>query len=183
MPDVKIKEMVSIRGLEQVNMKLQPCGQDSSSSNGNSFIDKRNWMQFSLDKMSIGLSMICTIHCITIPLMVIIFPSILVFVQLDHHSIHETLAWIAVPTSAVAAYLGYQNHKDQLVPFLTAIGAISLLATAFFGHDAFGEVGEKFATLFAGSILAYAHWRNYSASLDGSIPKHADAAIKVALKN
>lgn len=132
-------------------------------------MQRRNWEQFLLDKLSIGLSVACTVHCITMPLLVILLPSFWIFDQLNDHSVHKAIAWIAVPTSAVAAYLGYRYHKVHLVPMLTGIGAIALLGAAFFGHDALGGFGEKIATVFAGSILAFAHWRNFSATREISL--------------
>jgi len=124
--------------------------------------------QLFLDRFSIGLSVLCAVHCMALPVLLIMFPSLLATLHLDDHVFHELLVWLVIPTSAVAVFLGCKRHKDQLVLALAGIGMVSLIAIAFFGHDALGETGEKFATLFAISILAYAHWRNYSLCRKGS---------------
>lgn len=121
-----------------------------------------NSTQFFFDRFAIGLSLLCAIHCMAFPIMLIAAPSLIATFQLTDHIFHEALLWLAIPTSFIAIFLGCKRHKDQQVVILAGIGITTLVATAFFGHDILGETGEKFATLFAVSILAYAHWRNYS---------------------
>jgi len=121
-----------------------------------------NSTQLILDRFAIGLSALCAAHCMAVPVLLIVFPSLIATLQLDNHIFHELLVWLAIPTSSIAVFIGCKRHKDQLVFVLAGIGIVSLVATAFFAHAALGETGEKIATLVAVSILAYAHWRNYS---------------------
>lgn len=121
----------------------------------------KNTTQFILDRFAIGLSVLCAIHCLFVPVLLLLFPSVIATLQLDNHFFHELLVWLVIPTSIVAVFLGCKRHKNVAVLTLAGIGMLSLVATAMFGHAVLGEVGEKIATLFAASILAYAHWRNY----------------------
>ena len=131
-------------------------------SNGASFVDIKTLAQFALDRFAIGLSVLCAVHCLATPVLLLMFPSILATFHLDSHVFHELLIWVVIPTSFLAIFMGCKRHKDQLVFALAVVGITVLTTTALFGHDVLGHTGEKVATLFAVSILALAHWRNYS---------------------
>jgi hypothetical protein len=118
--------------------------------------------QLGLDRFAIGLSVLCAIHCLAVPVLLILFPSIMASFHLDDHIFHELLLWFAIPSSAIAVFLGCKRHKDRRVFILAGFGLGLLTAAALLGHDVLGEMGEKIATLFAVSILALAHIRNYS---------------------
>jgi len=124
--------------------------------------DMKTVTQLYLDRFAIGLSVICAVHCLAVPVLLILFPSIMASFHLDDHIFHELLLWLAIPSSAIAVFLGCKRHKDRRVFISAGVGLGLLTATALFGHDALDETGEKMATLLAGSILAYAHMRNYS---------------------
>ena len=130
--------------------------------NGNRVFDVKASAQLFLDRFAIGLSMLCAVHCLALPVLLIAFPSYLATFHLDDHVFHELMLWLVIPSSAIAIFLGCQRHKDKLVFGLAGIGIAAMIAITLFGHDVLGETGEKFATLIAGAILAYAHWRNYS---------------------
>jgi len=124
--------------------------------------------QFFFDKFAIGLSALCAIHCLALPVLVLAFPTLLAAFQVDDHFFHEVLVWLVIPSSSIAVFLGCKHHKNLVVLVLAIIGMTGLVATAVFGHDALGETGEKVATLFSVSLLAYAHWRNYSLCRKGT---------------
>lgn len=114
-----------------------------------------------LDRLSIGASAVCGIHCAVLPLFLALFPA-LSFLPNNDHAFHEALVWIIVPLSSLAAFLGCRKHKDKRVLMGIASGLVILVGTAFFAHDYVGEGGEKALTVLATVILALAHWRNYS---------------------
>jgi len=124
--------------------------------------DMKSVTQLYLDRFAIGLSALCAVHCLAVPVLLILFPSIMASFHLDDHGFHQLLIGLAIPTSAIAVFLGCKRHKDQSVFALAGIGIALLITAAIFGHDVLSETGEKVATLFAASILALAHWRNYS---------------------
>lgn len=163
MSAIKSKQPASFHALQTVHMVFQPNKSAVKSGDRNLISDKlKSATQIYLDRFAIGLSLLCTVHCLAIPVVLILFPSLMATLHIDDHVFHALLLWLAIPSSAVAIFLGCKRHKDHLVFILAGIGLVSLTATAFFGHDVLGETGEKIATLFAVSILAYAHWRNYS---------------------
>lgn len=117
--------------------------------------------QLLLDRVSIGVSAICAIHCIAMPVLLALFPTIPLFGG-DEHLFHSLLVLLVLPTSLFAGFLGCSKHKDSKVIWGIFTGLFLLVFAALFGHDFLGEIGEKVATLVAAFILASAHWRNYS---------------------
>lgn len=117
--------------------------------------------QIWLDKLSIGASTACAIHCAAMPAILALFPT-LSFLPSDDHAFHEALVWLIVPMSLLAAFLGCSKHKDKMVLFGIISGLALLVGTALFAHDLVGEIGEKVGTVAATVILAISHWRNYS---------------------
>ena len=115
----------------------------------------------SLDKLAVSASALCAIHCLSLPLLLTVFPAIgaTIFGQ---ESFHELLLWLVIPTSIVALTLGCQQHKDTLVLVLGLTGLAILIAAATLGHDVLGEGGERIATLVGASAIATGHFRNYT---------------------
>ncbi|QXD23434.1 MerC domain-containing protein [Opitutia bacterium ISCC 51] len=117
--------------------------------------------QSVLDRVSIGVSVLCALHCAVLPILLAIFPT-LVVLPFEDHVFHELMIWIVIPFSIVAVFLGCRRHKDRGVLFGAGLGLTTLVLNALFGHDLLGEAGEKLATLAAAVVFASAHWRNFS---------------------
>ncbi len=146
----------------------------------------RKATQFFLDRLSIGVSVICALHCASFPLILAVFPSIAVL-PVDDEVFHEMLVWLVLPSSVMAASIGCSRHKDLRVFLGIGLGLVIFVFTAFFGHDLLGETGEKGATFVAAIILAWSHWRNFSLcrkeSCNHSIAKNAFDAPELSVKN
>ncbi|MCL1045565.1 MerC domain-containing protein [Shewanella electrodiphila] len=118
-----------------------------------------NNMQSLLDKLAIGLSSLCALHCIATPILLALLPS-LSALPLNDHLYHEVMVWLVLPTSTIAVLMGCQRHRDAKVLMFAIVGLLTLVASSVYGHDIVGEVGEKLLTLAGAFIVAYAHWRN-----------------------
>lgn len=116
--------------------------------------------QLLLDKLAIGISGLCAIHCLLTPVLLTIAP-VTAIGEMDEHLFHMLLIWLILPSSLIAATLGCGKHKDTYVLLGVTIGLSTLIFAAFWGHDWLGELGEKFTTLLATTILALSHWRNF----------------------
>lgn len=112
------------------------------------------------DKFSISLSMICAIHCLTVPLLLVLLPS-LAAMQLDHESFHFWMVVAVIPTSLYALTLGCKQHQRKRVLALGGIGLILLLFAVALGADRIGETGEKLLTLLGALCVATGHLMNY----------------------
>ena len=121
----------------------------------------RSTAQLFLDRLAIGASIVCALHCAVLPILLAVFPA-LVALPIGDHEFHQMMIWVVIPSSMIAVSLGCWRHKDLLVLAGGATGLMVIVTTALFGHDILGETGEKVATLAGALILATAHWRNFS---------------------
>ena len=64
------------------------------------------------DKLSIGVSLLCVLHCLFFPSFLIIFSSFL-SLTLDSELIHYILLFIVVPISIFALTVGLKNHNNS----------------------------------------------------------------------
>src|SRR6056297_1072926 len=113
-----------------------------------------------LDRTAISTSVLCALHCLTLPLIIGVFPAIGVSL-IGQEAFHQTLVWFVIPMSIVALSLGCWRHKDTAVILYGLGGLAVLIVVALLGHDLLGEAGERILTVFGGVILSLAHWRNF----------------------
>jgi len=113
------------------------------------------------DKFSIGLSLLCAIHCLALPIILVLLPS-LGALQLQDDSFHIWMLIAVIPTSVYALIRGCNKHKNYRLLFLGILGLSSLTLAVFFGYAIAGESGEKALTVLGSMILVLVHWRNFS---------------------
>ena len=88
--------------------------------------------QFS-DKLSICLSLCCILHCIALPVIILMIPSI-ASLWINNEKIHVILVLFAVPISLFAMAKSLRIHHNYKCISLAVIG-LSLLVSAIFMHD------------------------------------------------
>jgi|TARA_B110000444_G_scaffold93565_1_gene88355 hypothetical protein len=121
------------------------------------YIDTFVSMQRILDNFGLTISAACAIHCILLPILLILSPYIeLTFIT--SHGFHESLMYFILPTSLIAFTLGCKRHNDDMVK-LGGICGIFVLLIAIALHD-FSEALSIILTLFASSLLIFTHLRN-----------------------
>jgi hypothetical protein len=121
------------------------------------YIDTFVSMQRILDNFGLTISAACAIHCILLPILLILSPYIeLTFIT--SHGFHESLMYFILPTSLIAFTLGCKRHNDDMVK-LGGICGIFVLLIAISLHD-FSEALSIILTLFASSLLIFTHLRN-----------------------
>ena len=136
--------------------------------------------QFS-DKLSICLSVCCILHCIALPFLILLIPS-LASLWINDESVHVVLVMLAVPISLFAMGISLRKHHNYKCIALAGIG-LALLVLAIFmhdisfggehtniehgndehGHEGHGGIGETLETVFTvlgGLILLSAHYFN-----------------------
>ena len=113
----------------------------------------------NLDKVAIGFSAICALHCILLPVALIFLPA-LSTTFLGSEDFHKALLYFVVPSSTIALFLGCKMHGKNHVYVYGAVGVGVLLIASFFGHDLIGESGEKFLTLLGAGIISLGHIKN-----------------------
>ena len=104
--------------------------------------------------------MICAIHCLAVPLLLVILPSMLAL-QLDNEIFHTLIIIAVLPVSIFALTLGYKQHKHNWLLIVGFTGLLILLIAAILGEEVIGELGEKLLTVFGASLVAAGHLWNY----------------------
>lgn len=112
------------------------------------------------DKAAITLSTLCFIHCLALPLMIVLMPSVWL-VSLNGERFHQLLLFAVLPISLFALWRGYRQHQQGMVLSVVLLGLVLLAASALLGHDMLGEWGEKLLTVMGAVTVALGHWWNY----------------------
>ena len=82
-----------------------------------------NSAKINNDKIAIGLSIACVMHCFFVPSFIVLFPAFM-SIQLDNELIHYLMIWLIAPISILTLSKGFINHKRGSFFF---IGMICLL--------------------------------------------------------
>ena len=115
-----------------------------------------------LDRASIGLSVICVLHCFATPILLAFAPSLLALPVADE-KFHAVLIFLILPASLVALTLGCRRHGDMSVVYWGCGGLVVLLGTLVLGHDLLGDAGEKVMTVFGSGLVVVGHTLNFRA--------------------
>ena len=115
--------------------------------------------QLRTDKVAMGLSMACVIHCFFAPTVLVLAYGISSF-TIEAELIHYSLLFITIPVSSFGLYIGYKNHKVSSFIYSGFIGLV-LLILAVVLETIIGETGERTLTLLGSSILAFSHYKNH----------------------
>ena len=133
------------------------------------------------DKLSICLSLCCILHCIALPVLILMIPSISSF-WINDENMHIVLVMLAVPISLFAMGKSFRVHHNYKCISLAALGLLLLVAAIFMhdigftgehGHEehgnqehgneehgGLGEILETIFTVIGGLVLLSAHFIN-----------------------
>jgi hypothetical protein len=113
-----------------------------------------------IDKISIGLSALCAVHCLVLPVVAGVLPAFAA-VAAGHAHFHLLMLVLVIPMSGIALGAGWLRHRDGLVMALGLCGMALMVVAVTVGHDLLGHEGERWATLAGSFILAAGHFRNF----------------------
>lgn len=119
-----------------------------------------NNFQLLTDKVAIGLSIACTIHCLAFPLIVVLLPAFAAL-PLNDEAFHIWMIVAVVPASAYALTMGCRQHKCYHLLAYGVVGLSCLIMAIVLDHSFLGEAGEKILTTVGAMIVAYGHYKNY----------------------
>lgn len=112
------------------------------------------------DKLAIGLSLACAFHCLALPILVALLPSIAAL-QLDNEAFHIWMVAIVLPNSIYALSMGCKQHKDYRIFFWGSAGLALLVLALALGEERIGELGEQILTVVGAGFVAVGHWFNF----------------------
>ena len=121
------------------------------------------------DSIAIGLSTLCFMHCLLLPVAVSLLP-IISGSFLASEAFHVWMIIFVVPTSLYALSLGCKQHRKYTVLFLAGTGLVLLTSALFVGEASLGGYGEKLLTAIASILLAAGHIWNFKLCRQPSSP-------------
>ena len=112
-----------------------------------------NW----LDGAAVGLSALCLIHCLALPLVVAGLPFLAQFAE-GH--LHAQMLVVVLPLSCIALGLGYRHHRNLKIVAAGTVGMLILTIGATVAHDKLGLAADRLFTIVGALVLATAHFYN-----------------------
>ena len=116
-------------------------------------------IQAMSDKTAISLSILCALHCLALPVLVVMLPSLTAW-NLASEEAHLWLLVAVIPISVYALTMGCRKHQQFNIMFLGLIGLALLIIAAWLGHDILGEIGEKTILTIGAAVIALSHLLN-----------------------
>ena len=113
-----------------------------------------------LDRSAIGLSFLCVLHCLAVPLTLILVPSLAALPIADER-VHLLLVLLVLPTSTVALTLGCRQHGLKHILAWGLTGIAILVLAAGLGEEFLGEYGEKILTVVGSVLVVVGHILNF----------------------
>lgn len=110
-----------------------------------------------IDRIAMMMSMLCIVHCLALPVVLVALPFMAQFAETHWHL---PMLLIAVPISTTAIVIGYRRHGNSTLVAGVVVGLALLTAGATVGHTYFGPLVDRSLTILGSLLLAYAHWQN-----------------------
>jgi hypothetical protein len=110
------------------------------------------------DKIAVGLSGLCLLHCLMLPFVVAILPFL---GQFDDDHLHAEMLIFVVPVSVIALFVGFRRHGQISIILSGAAGLAILAMGAFVVHDLYGPAADRMTTVAGSIVLAFTHYRNF----------------------
>lgn len=108
------------------------------------------------DGLAIGTSTVCLLHCLAVPLMIVLLPALGAYLTFPEE-FHLWMLLVVAVTSFAGIGLGYLEHR-RLTPACLALTALAILVIA---EPLLHEAGLEVWAAVPGSILlAIAHLLN-----------------------
>lgn len=114
-----------------------------------------------LDKSAISLSLICIAHCLALPILIILIPSISTIPFINLEAFHIVMVVLVIPISLFALIMGCKKHKKPALLYYGILGLFILIIAIIFGESHLGEFGEKILTTIGAIAIATTHLKNY----------------------
>jgi hypothetical protein len=113
----------------------------------------------ALDTLAVIISALCALHCLALPVLLLLFPLLIGSVFTDE-DFHRLILWIILPTSVIAVAAARYRHPDIRVLMWVGGGMALLLFAALWAHDHAPRWVDVSLTTIGGLILAIGHIRN-----------------------
>lgn len=109
------------------------------------------------DSLAISASALCLAHCLLLPLVLLLVPTLAVFLTIPE-SFHLWALAFAVPTSLLALGLGHRQHHRAAPGLIASAGLLLLVAGVFLTSS---EIEETVVTVLGSVLLSVGHVLNW----------------------
>lgn len=116
----------------------------------------------SLDKTGIGLSIACTLHCLLLPFIALMVPSIQVISE--NEMVHLALLVTLFPVAIFSFVGGLKNHGDKKPITYGSLGLLFLII-ALLSEEVVAFNAEGIFTVLGSGFLITAHYLNIRSRL------------------
>lgn len=116
----------------------------------------RQFAQKWLDRSALGVSALCLLHCLLVPIAVAVAPALGWHIWHEDH-LHLWFLMAAVPISVFGLWLGFHGHRRWNLLFLGALGLGLMYAGLMGGASLEGTL----VTVAGVAIVSLAHWQNW----------------------
>ena len=103
------------------------------------------------------LSGLCLVHCLALPLAMLLAPTLSHWVEATETTTHWILFGIVIPISLVAFVQGYRRLRSNLTLLLGGLGLLLMLVAV---SHVFGRELEVVLTVVGVTAVMFAHLRN-----------------------
>jgi hypothetical protein len=115
--------------------------------------------QLTSDKFVMSFSVMCLIHCLFAPSLIILSYSSLAL-TFESELIHKAILLLTIPVSIFAISLGYKNHSNNSIIYI-GIGGLTILISALLVEDNIGSNAQRVLTMIGSLMVIFCHYRNY----------------------
>lgn len=124
-------------------------------------METKNGLRAASDFVGIGLSLLCLVHCMALPVLIAFAPAILRALPGDDVT-HRCLAVAIGLVGLLAFRSGYRVHHRRWVLAVFVTGLVLVSTAAVLGEAVLAAYGEAAITVCGGLLLVTAHLVNHS---------------------
>lgn len=111
------------------------------------------------DKIGIGLSVLCLVHCLTLPMIILSLPIMARF-YLGNPFVHIGLAILILPVGLISFFKGYGHHHNWRPMALGFLGLVMISVTPILVHILNWNLPESLLVAVGSVVLIFAHIKN-----------------------
>lgn len=122
---------------------------------GRSVSSRWNW-----DRIGIGLSSLCVLHCVFTPLAFLLLPALSTPGDEVQHGFHTLMAALLLPVAAIAFVRGYLHHRRMMPVVLGLCGVAVILIALVLPEFGDSHVPHLAVNVFGSILLITGHALN-----------------------
>jgi hypothetical protein len=107
------------------------------------------------DRTGIALSVLCVMHCLAAPTLLVLMPALL-----PEALFHWAMLVLVLPISGFSFYQGYQQHQSKVLLILSGLGLSLLILAVLIAEPWFGHQAETWFTVCGALLLLLGHRAN-----------------------